>query len=59
MLQILRLQLGETNMTAIECKVCNEITTHLIIWKGDVQYWQCQKCNCSNIPVLIYGEIST
>lgn len=41
-------------MVEIKCETCDEITTHLMIWKGDVKYWQCQKCDCSDIPVLTY-----
>lgn len=46
-------------MVAIKCETCDDITIHLIIWKGDAQYWQCQECKCSDIPVLTCGNGKT
>jgi hypothetical protein len=28
----------DVDMVEIKCETCDDITTHLIIWKGDVQY---------------------
>lgn len=42
-------------MVDIKCVKCNDITAHFIIWKGDIQYWECKECGCSEIPVLTYS----
>lgn len=34
-----------------KCQKCNKITGHIIIWNGDIPYWECQECGCSEIPV--------
>lgn len=39
-------------MVVFECTGCHELTSHLIIFKGKVQYWRCEKCGCSDTPVL-------
>ena len=36
------------------CSKCKEITGHLRVHKGGVEYWECEKCGCSDIPVLTY-----
>lgn len=43
-------------MVEIKCEKCGKITNHLIVWKGDKEYWKCQECGCSDIPKLTHGN---
>lgn len=37
-------------MMHIECEKCKDITNHLLIWKDNKEFWQCQKCGIAVIP---------
>lgn len=39
-------------MVFFKCTKCNEVTNHLIIFKGKIQFWECQNCGDSDTPVL-------
>jgi len=39
-------------MVISKCEHCKDFTRHLIIFKKNIEYWECQECGKSDIPVL-------
>ncbi len=43
-------------MVTIKCEKCRDYTHHLIIFKGNEQFWECQNCHTAEVPVLTHGN---